>query len=109
MCDSYLKLRKRDDAMLALVTDIMHEMWFLFNHTNYDFLQRQMCDEAREERDQDRYDDMGYDSDDYYYEWIDFDEIRDSAKHIAVEQYVNRVGRDNLPDFFPPSMRRWIF
>ena len=114
MCDSYLKLRHRDDARLRTVTDIMHEMWFLFNHTNYNAIQNLRCSQAQNKRDLYRdmlprdvrrdFEEFGYPHDE---DWIDYHEIREEAKAVAVREYVRRVGRNNLPDFFPPTMRSW--
>ena len=44
---------------------------------------------------------------DYEDGWIDFNDIRDRAKREAITNYIASVGRDNLPDFFPPTMRSW--
>ena len=121
----------------------MHEMWFLFNHTNYSALQSGRCNAATVKRDEYRdqmkmmgldrdYREFGYPNDE---DWVDYQGIREGAKHEAVRQwvltsktdvrsraqatlfslaqrasfarYVSRVGRDNLPEFFPPTMRSW--
>jgi hypothetical protein len=114
MCDSYLKLMERDDARLEEVTNVMHEMWFLFNHTDYNRMQNERCSKARDKRDQkrDRLKFWGLGRD-YEFgwpdgsDWIDYNMIKERAKRDAVAEYIKRVGRDNLPDYFPPTMRSW--
>ena len=86
----------------------MHEMWFLFNHTGYNVLQSQRCNAAIHKRDMKRENmrmiGLGRDYEDG---WIDFNDIRERAKREAITNYIASVGRDNLPDFFPPTMRSW--
>lgn len=106
-CDAYLRLTRRDDAKLAEVTDVMHEMWFLFNHTDYNAIQSTRCGEAQRKRDE-RRERLGRDYEfGFRGDWVDYNEIRETSKGEAVRQYVKRVGKNNLPAFFPPTMRHW--
>ena len=87
MCDSYLKLTRRDDAKLTRVTNIMHEMWFLYNHTNYNSIQSVRCSQAGNDRDSkwDHLKMLGV-ARDYVFglpgggDWIDYNGIKESAK-----------------------------
>jgi len=74
----------------------MHEMWFLFNHTNYSALQSGRCNAATVKRDEYRdqmkmmgldrdYREFGYPNDE---DWVDYQGIREGAKLEAVRQWV---------------------